>query len=170
MKTSPLPRVSRWAVLDRRPDFNPRLSCSSLIDKEETARALVGPPSHLCIRFFVWLWGQPAWAGIQRCPILSGFMSRCLSFLPCKLELIAVPSTEVQGLKCSHANKAPSACARLGSRSACLCSCFPAHLTPFPSSPPPGWMETPEQPVQSCCGKSMETFPGCAWHPRVLRW
>lgn len=47
-------------------------------------------------------------------------------------------------------------------------------LASLPSSPPyppahllDGWRPR-EQPAQSCCSKSMESFPGCAWHPRVL--
>lgn len=78
--------------------------------------------------------------GFDAAPSCLAFTSRCLSFLPCKLGIIAVPSTEVQGLTCSPANKAPSACARLSSRDACLCSHFPVLLSPLPLLPT-SWMD-----------------------------
>ena len=74
--------------------------------------------------------------------------------------------TEVQGLKCSNANKAPSTRARHGSGNAGHCSHFPFLLLLLLLLPhrPPGWMEAlPEQQAQSCCGESTETFPGCSW-------
>lgn len=72
-----------------------------------------------------------------------------------------VPRTEVQGLTCSSANKAPSTRARHGSGNAGHCSHFPFLLLP---QRPPGWMEAlREEQVQSCCGKSPEPFPRCSW-------
>ena len=57
-------------------------SCSSLIDREEPARTLVGSPSHFCIRFSMWFRGQPAWAGIRRRSILSGLHVSVPQFFP----------------------------------------------------------------------------------------